>query len=42
MTGLAILGLIVGAIALIDLAAVRVGADTRIDFEGHRHEGYLA
>jgi hypothetical protein len=42
MTGLAILGLIVVAIAALDIAALRWGVDSRIGFEGSEHTGHLA
>jgi hypothetical protein len=42
MTGLAILGLIVAAIAALDIAALRWGVDSRIGFEGSEHTGRLA
>jgi len=42
MTGLAILGLIVTAIAVLDFAALRWGVDSRIGFDGNEHTGRLA
>jgi hypothetical protein len=42
MTGLAILGLIVAALAALDFAALQWGVDSRPGFEGSEHKGYLA
>jgi hypothetical protein len=42
MATVAILGLIVAAIAALDIAAVRWGVDSRIGFEGSEHTGRLA
>ena len=42
MAGLAILGLIVAAIAALDMAALRFGVDSRTGFEGSEHTGRLA
>ena len=42
MTGLAVLGLIVAALVVLDLAALKWGVDTRPGFEGSEHTGRLA
>ena len=42
MTGLAILGLIVAALAALDFAALRWGVDTRPGFDGSEHTGFQA
>lgn len=42
MTGLAILGLIVAGLALLDVAAVRWGVDTRPGFDGSERTERMA
>jgi hypothetical protein len=42
MIGLAILGLIVAAVAALDVAAVTWGVDSRTGFDGSEHTGRRA